>query len=156
MKKETTAEKNDINILREPIEKEEAVKATNYSSVKEAITDSVKKKKINKKSHAIELFRHKNDHVKNIYLHLNKENDRNFINSKHSSDIVKKKRMLLDLEIRRLLNKLNQINPSLVVKWCQIFKSESDIEIIKSNINDLDNLIHKQLIPEHKNVFNYF
>ncbi|CAG8628713.1 22980_t:CDS:2 [Gigaspora rosea] len=37
---ETTAEKNDINILREPIENEEAVKATNYSSVKEAITDS--------------------------------------------------------------------------------------------------------------------
>ncbi|KAF0405622.1 hypothetical protein F8M41_008917 [Gigaspora margarita] len=46
---ETTAEKNDINILREPIENKETVKAMNCSSVKEAITDSVKENKINKK-----------------------------------------------------------------------------------------------------------
>ncbi|RIB15670.1 hypothetical protein C2G38_2191818 [Gigaspora rosea] len=95
----------------------------------------------------------------NDYLHLKKENDRNFTNLEHSSDIVKNKRkrkMLSDLEIRRLLNILNPIDPLLAYKWRQIFNSESDIEIIESRIKYLDKFIHKQLIPELKKVFNYF
>ncbi|CAG8647849.1 35921_t:CDS:2 [Gigaspora margarita] len=128
--KKTTAEKNDnINILQEQIYDEELVKTTNYSSKKEAIADSVKEKNQKKKF----TFRQEND----------------------SSDIIKKKR-ILDLEIRRLVNKLNLIDLSLFYIWCQIFESESDIEIIESRIKVLDKFIHKQLIPELKNVFNYF
>ncbi|CAG8631093.1 4303_t:CDS:2, partial [Racocetra fulgida] len=94
----------------------------------------------------------------NDYLHLKKENDQNFTNSEHSSDIVKnkrKRRMLSDLEIRRLLNILNPIDPLLAYKWRQIFNSESDIEIIESRIKYLDKFIHKQLIPELKKETEY-
>ncbi|CAG8852010.1 16753_t:CDS:1, partial [Gigaspora margarita] len=88
----------------------------------------------------------------------------NFTISEHLNDIVNKqrfknktnKKFLSDLEIERLLNKLNIIDPSSAYRWCQSFKSESDIEIIESKIKDLDQFIHKQLIPKFKNVFNYF
>ncbi|RIB24450.1 hypothetical protein C2G38_2168587 [Gigaspora rosea] len=134
----------------------------NYNSVKEATADLVKEKNINKKRHGIERIRkeslllRQNDRVRNKYLHLKKENERNFTNSEHSNNIIKNKRILSDLEIERLLNKLYLIDPSLAYIWCQIFKSESDIEIIESKIKDLDAFIHKQLIPEFKNVLNYF
>ncbi|RIB07043.1 hypothetical protein C2G38_2215590 [Gigaspora rosea] len=137
---------------------------------------AIKEKDMKKENHEIERIRkEKNDRVRkesfllreeslllkqeNDYLHLKKENDRNFTNSEHSSDIVKnkrKRRMLSDLEIRRLLNILNPIDPLLAYKWRQIFNSESDIEIIESGIKYLDKFIHKQLIPELKKVFNCF
>ncbi|CAG8449684.1 10808_t:CDS:1 [Dentiscutata heterogama] len=105
------------------------------------------------------LLKQENHRVREESLRLKKENERNFTNSEHSSDIAKnerKRRILSDLEIRRLLNILNLIDPLLAYKWYQIFKSESNIEIIESKIKDLDIFIHKQLIPEFKNVFNYF
>ncbi|CAG8841220.1 46094_t:CDS:2, partial [Gigaspora margarita] len=142
-------------------DEEELVKATKYNTVNEVTTDSVRETNMNK-SHEIERFRkeslflwQENDHK---YLHLIKENERNFTNLEHSTDIKneRKKRILADLEIGRLLNKLNLIKPSSAYEWYQIFKSESDIKIIESKIKDLDKFIHKQLIPEFKNVFNYF
>ncbi|CAG8742980.1 19082_t:CDS:1, partial [Gigaspora margarita] len=145
-------EKNDdINILQEQIDDKESVKATICNFVKDATADSVKEKNM-KGSYEIErirkeslLLRQENDRVRNKYLHLKKENERNFTNLEHSSDITKnerKKRILLDLEIERLLNKLNLIDLSLAYRWCQGFKYESDIEIIESKIKDLDKFIH--------------
>ncbi|CAG8834928.1 31446_t:CDS:2, partial [Gigaspora margarita] len=94
--KETTAvakKKNaDINILRKLIDDRESVKTTNYNNVNEVTADSVREKNMNEE-----------------------KNKRNFTNSEHSTDIKneRKKRILADLEIERLLNKLNLIDPSL-------------------------------------------
>ncbi|CAG8836284.1 7228_t:CDS:2, partial [Gigaspora margarita] len=160
----------DINILREQIDDEESINATNYNFVKETPADSVKEKDMNKESHDIErirkeslLLRQENGRARNKYLHLEKEDERNFTNSEHSSDNVKKqrfkktqKRFLAALEIKRLLNKLYTIDPSLAYTWCKIFNDKSDIQIIESRIKYLDNLIYDQFIPELKNAFNFF
>ncbi|KAF0349993.1 hypothetical protein F8M41_015429 [Gigaspora margarita] len=122
VKEKTTdiKEKNDnINIPRKQINSKESIKATNYYSVKEAIADS--EKNIKKESHEIKrfrkkslLFRQENDHVKNKYLHLKKEYERNFTYLDHSSNIIKNKRILSGLEIGRLVKKLNLISLHMV------------------------------------------
>ncbi|CAG8822756.1 15200_t:CDS:2, partial [Gigaspora margarita] len=108
--------------------------AMNYNSVKDATADSVKKKKM--VSHEIELIRKESLLPRNEYLHLKNENERKLSNSEHSSYIVKnkrRKRISSDLEIGRLLNKLNLIDPSLAYIWCQIFKSERNDELDESH-----------------------
>ncbi|CAG8833140.1 27926_t:CDS:2, partial [Gigaspora margarita] len=124
---------------------EESVKAMNYNSVKETTAD-------------INILREQIDDElqfqKESLLRQENENERKFTNSEYSNDNVKKqrfnktqKRILTALEIKRLLNKLFPIDPSLAYIWCEIFKDENNIQIIESKIKYLDNLIHKQLIP---------
>ncbi|CAG8779807.1 3318_t:CDS:2, partial [Gigaspora margarita] len=91
----------------EQIDDEESINAMNYNFVKETSANSVKEKDMNKESHDIERIRKEKD-------------KRNFTNSEYSSDNVKKqkfkkiqKRFLAALEIKRLLNKLYTIDPSL-------------------------------------------
>ncbi|CAG8751093.1 25808_t:CDS:1, partial [Racocetra persica] len=114
------------------------------------------------------LLKQENERVRNEYLLLKNKNDQtindnkvlkttieqtNFINSEHSSDIIKtqrfkNKKRIFALEIERLLKKLNLINSSLAHIWRQFFKDDSNIEIIELKIKYLDKIIHYQLIPE--------
>ncbi|CAG8852927.1 23071_t:CDS:1, partial [Gigaspora margarita] len=55
----------------------------------------------------------------------------------------KRRRILADSEIERLLKKLNLIDPLLANTWCQSFKynRNNNIEIIESKIKYLENFI---------------
>ncbi|CAG8527528.1 31768_t:CDS:2 [Gigaspora margarita] len=129
------------------IKESTSINATNYNFIKETPADSVKEKNMNKEKSL--LLRQENGCARNKYLHLEKEDELNFANLEHSSDNVKKqrfkktqKRFLAALEIKRLLNKLYTIDPSLAYTWCKIFNDKSDIQIIESRIKYLDNLIY--------------
>ncbi|CAG8441986.1 10246_t:CDS:2 [Gigaspora rosea] len=109
------------------------------------------------------LLRQENERVKNENLLLKQEKEQtkndnkvpetinrtNFTNSEQRfKNKTEKRRILADSEIKRLLNKLNSIDPLLANIWYQFIKNSSNIEIIESKIKYLDTFIHYQLIPE--------
>ncbi|CAG8684063.1 36033_t:CDS:2 [Gigaspora margarita] len=102
---------------------EELVKATNYNSVKK--TTAEKNDDINILQEQIydkELKTTNYSSVKEAIANSVKEKN-------HEIEQIRKESLLFRQEI---------------YKWCQIFESESDIEIIESKIKDLDKFIHKQ------------
>ncbi|CAG8809680.1 3975_t:CDS:2, partial [Gigaspora margarita] len=83
----------------------------------------------------------------------------NFVYTKLSSYNVKnrslkERRILANLEIKRLLDKLGSINPSLANEWYQFFHLFNNyIEIIESSLKYLDNIIFYKLSIQKKKQF---